>query len=68
MVMDVALGTVFGALAAWVACVGVYEEWIRGERRPLRELPGRFWRVSLTIALVGAVLGGVAMWRGGLRS
>jgi H+/Cl- antiporter ClcA len=57
------LGAVFGALAAWGTWIGLYDALTDTRGTPARRLPKAFWRRSAVIALGGAVLGAVLMWR-----
>lgn len=63
MVVDILLGVIFGAAALWAVYVGLYDELTLTRGQRARSLPRSFWRRSLMVAIVGAVIGGVLMWR-----
>ena len=65
VLLDIAVGAAFGGVGAWGTVAGLYDKLTRPRSRRLRarQLPRWFWRWSLLVALLGAVLGGFAMWR-----
>lgn len=63
MLAWIVLGAVFGAFAAWGAYIGVYDALSETRGTPARRLPRAFWRRSAIIAIAGALLGAVLMWR-----
>ena len=64
MIPWVLLGAAFGAVAAWSAYAGLVQEWHGLDRKSVfQAMPTGFWRRSAIIAVVGAGLGAIAMWK-----
>jgi ABC-type antimicrobial peptide transport system permease subunit len=63
LVFDVVVGGLFGGVVAWTVCAELYEKLTYTRGQPARSLPASFWRWSVACAAVGAVLGGILMWR-----
>jgi ABC-type antimicrobial peptide transport system permease subunit len=63
LVLDILVGVVFGGAVGWASYAGLYDQSVHTRGQSARSLPILFWRWSLMCAAIGAVIGGVLMWR-----